>query len=76
MPRPSASLARRIGEIRREMFGEHGAPLVAGALRIPTRTWLNYEAGVTIPAAVILRCQWTRIVTRLVNPNCYEVDAR
>jgi len=22
------------------------------------------------------RCQWTRIVTRLVNPNCYEVDAR
>ncbi len=19
------------------------------------------------------RCQWTRIVTRLVNPNCYEI---
>ena len=23
--------------------------------------------------AEVGRCQWTRIVTRLVNPNCYEV---
>jgi Amidase len=26
-----------------------------------------------IPWGVKDRCQWTRIVTRLVNPNCYEV---
>ena len=51
----SEPLARRIGEIRRQMFGAHGAPLLAGALQLPTRTWLNYEAGVTMPASVMLR---------------------
>ena len=51
----STSLAHRVGVIRREMFGEHGALLLAEALQIPVRTWLNHEAGVTIPAPVILR---------------------
>ena len=48
-------LARRVREIRRELFGEHGGPLLAEMLRLPARTWINYEAGVGIPAPVVLR---------------------
>jgi hypothetical protein len=48
-------LARRIREIRHELYGEHGGPLLAGALGIPFRTILNYEDGCTIPAQAILR---------------------
>ena len=48
-------LSERIGRVRRENFGEHGAPLLAVSLGLPTRTWLNYESGVTIPATVILQ---------------------
>jgi hypothetical protein len=50
-----ADLAQRVGEIRHELYGEHGGPLLAEALRLPYRAWMNYEAGVTIPAVVILR---------------------
>jgi hypothetical protein len=49
-----ADLAQRVGEIRHELYGEHGGPLLAEGLRLPYRTWRNYEAGVTIPAVVIL----------------------
>jgi hypothetical protein len=48
-------LARRIREIRQELYGEHGGPLLAEELNIPFRTWHNYEAGCTIPAHSILR---------------------
>jgi len=48
-------LAWRIRKIREELFGEHGGPIVAEALGIPFRTWLNYENGCTIPASSILR---------------------
>ncbi len=48
-------LAQRVREIRRELFGENGAPLLADVLHLPVRTWVNYEAGVAIPAPVILR---------------------
>jgi hypothetical protein len=48
-------LARRIREIREELYGEHGGPLLAEALDLPFRTWHNYEAGCTIPAHSILR---------------------
>jgi hypothetical protein len=51
----TASLARRVAEVRLERFGEHGAPLMARALGLPTQSWLNYESGVTIPARVILK---------------------
>ena len=47
-------LAWRIREIREELFGEHGGPIVAESLGIPFRTWLNYENGHTIPASSIL----------------------
>jgi hypothetical protein len=48
-------LARRVQEIRRDLFGENGTPLLADVLNLPVRTWANYEAGVTIPAPVLLR---------------------
>jgi hypothetical protein len=48
-------LARRIREIREELYGEHGGPLLAQALSLPFRTWHNYEGGCTIPAQSILR---------------------
>jgi hypothetical protein len=49
------TLAQRVKEIRLERYGEEGGPKVAHALDLPLRTWLNYEAGVTIPALVILQ---------------------
>lgn len=55
MQSPSALLALRLCQVRLESFGEHGAPLVAEALRLPCRAWLNYEAGVTIPGLTLLR---------------------
>jgi hypothetical protein len=48
-------LALRIREIREELYGEHGGPLLAAALELPYRTWHNYEGGCTIPAHSILR---------------------
>lgn len=49
------ALASRVGEVRRDLFGVHGGPLLAEAMGLPFRTWLNYEAGCTIPGHVILR---------------------
>lgn len=48
-------LAQRFREIREERYGEHGGPLLAGALGLPFRTVLNYEDGCMIPAETILR---------------------
>lgn len=48
-------LAERLKEIRVELFGERGGPELARRLKIPGRTWYNYEVGVTVPADVILR---------------------
>jgi DNA-binding transcriptional regulator YiaG len=48
-------LARRFREIREELYGENGGPLLAAALGTPFRTVLNYEDGCTIPAQAILR---------------------
>jgi hypothetical protein len=50
-----SELAGRIRQIREELYGAHGGPLLAEALKIPFRTWLNYEHGCTIPASSILR---------------------
>jgi hypothetical protein len=49
------ALADRVREVREDLYGIHGGPLLAQSLRLPFRTWLNYEAGCTIPALVILR---------------------
>jgi hypothetical protein len=50
-----SNLAQRVREVRFELYGEHGGPLLAEALEVPFRTWLNYESGCTIPATSILR---------------------
>src|SRR5919112_978542 len=50
-----ASLSERLRAIRAELFGERGGPELARRLGIPIRTWYNYEAGVTVPAEVMLR---------------------
>jgi hypothetical protein len=50
-----AMLARRIREMRHDLYGENGLPILAEALDLPARTWLNYEQGVTMPADVLLR---------------------
>jgi hypothetical protein len=47
-------LAFRVQQIRREIFGEEGIPSLAEVMGLPSRTWENYEAGVTIPATVLL----------------------
>jgi hypothetical protein len=51
----SDRLAARVREIRLETFGEDGVTPLSLAMRIPARTWENYEGGVTIPALVLLR---------------------
>jgi hypothetical protein len=48
-------LAQRIREVRMDLYGNHGGPLLAKALEIPFRTLHNYETGCTIPAHTILR---------------------
>jgi hypothetical protein len=48
-------LAKRLKQIRMELFGDHGGPELGRLLNIPARTWYNYEMGVTVPAEVILR---------------------
>ena len=48
-------LPRRLRAVRLDLYGEHGGPLLAEDLRIPTRTWVHYESGVSIPGLVLLR---------------------
>lgn len=50
-----SALAARVREIRHDLYGQHGGPLLAEKLHVPFRTWVNYENGCTIPAQVILR---------------------
>ena len=53
--RQSASrIIGRIVEVRRDLFGDEGIPAIAEALQLPQRTWMNYEAGVVMPAPVLL----------------------
>ena len=49
------ALASRVREIRRDLFGEHGGPLLAERVGVPFRTWVAYEAGGAMPALIILR---------------------
>lgn len=48
-------LSRRIREIRLELYGEHGGPLLAEAMGMPFRTWMSYEQGAGMPAQSLLR---------------------
>jgi hypothetical protein len=48
-------LCQRMRQIRVELYGENGGPMLAEALHLPFRTWANYEAEVAMPALVMLR---------------------
>jgi hypothetical protein len=48
-------LGGRLRAVRRDLYGDHGGPLLAEALGIPVRTWVRYESGATIPGLVLLR---------------------
>jgi hypothetical protein len=47
-------LAQRVRTLVREQFGENGHWHLASMLGVPSQTLLNYEAGCTIPAEIIL----------------------
>ncbi len=53
--RVKCRLSERLHEIRVELFGDRGGSEMARRLDLPVRTWYNYEAGVTVPAEVLLR---------------------
>jgi hypothetical protein len=54
IPLERKRIAARVREIRYELFGEHGAPLLADAIGVPSRAWINYERGASIPCEVAL----------------------
>ena len=47
-------LAARLREVRTDRFGE-GVADMAEALKIPPRTWENYETGVQVPGWALLQ---------------------
>jgi hypothetical protein len=50
----TAGLAHRVRQVREDVFGDEGVPEIAARLRLPEQTWRNYEAGVTMPAQILL----------------------
>src|SRR5690348_1320842 len=48
-------IAERLRAVRIELFGERGTSELTKLLGIPSRTWYNYEIGVTVPAEILLR---------------------
>jgi hypothetical protein len=55
MGRRDDDFCRRLRQIRLDLYGEDGGPMLADALQIPYRTWINYESGCTVPGLVLLR---------------------
>jgi hypothetical protein len=51
----TATLGRRLRELREDLYGGNGADSLADALDIPSQTWLNFEMGVTMPAHIMLK---------------------
>jgi hypothetical protein len=50
-----AAIAARLRLVRTEVYGESGGPRLAAQMGLPSRTWINYESGVTIPGYDMLR---------------------
>jgi hypothetical protein len=50
----SLELGARLRDIAHELHGEEGTEVVAALLGIPIRTLENFEAGVTLPAELLL----------------------
>ena len=55
--RQRVELGERLREVREDLYGQDGSRFLADALGIPMQTWLNYEAGVTVPAEIVLQLQ-------------------
>src|SRR5262245_55840369 len=53
--RLSDVLAGRLRAVRLDLYGEHGGPLLAETLGIPTCNWVRYESGAPMPGQVLLR---------------------
>jgi hypothetical protein len=64
-PGQRAELGQRLRAVREAIRVRDGAQLLAEHLQIPVRTWLNYEAGVMVPAEIVLRV----IALADVNPQ-------
>lgn len=47
--------AERLRQVRYARFGERGGPELARLLGVASRSWYNYEIGVTLPALLLLR---------------------
>ena len=59
-------LARRVQQVRQDLYGEHGGPVLAAALGLPEPKWTAFEQGQRmIPSEVIL----IFIDTTSVNPR-------
>jgi hypothetical protein len=48
------TLAKRIQEVRVDLFGSDGVRVVAGLLHVPEQTWQHFESGVVMPAELLL----------------------
>src|SRR4051812_30493469 len=63
--RVKIDLAERLVSLRRDFFGTRGGPAIARSLNVTSRTWYNYERGMTIPAEILLKL----IETFAVEPS-------
>jgi len=50
-----SELGERVKEIRLELYGSHGGPMLASELGIPYWKLRTYEDGQTIPGQTMLR---------------------
>jgi hypothetical protein len=60
-----SSLSERIRDVRMDLFGEYGGPILAGRLRIQPRTLARMEAGGPVAGVLILKL----IEVTGVNPH-------
>ncbi len=49
------AIARRLREIRFDLYGEHGAPILARELNVSAPVFQRYENGEMIPGEDLLR---------------------
>ena len=51
----ASDLAPRLAILRTDLYGTAGVGAIARSMGLPAGTWANYEAGVTIPGAILLQ---------------------
>ena len=52
---PDPELPARLAELRRDLYGEHGGPLLAMMIGISFGEWFGYEQGKPVPAGIMAR---------------------